>query len=257
MPTRDPKKRKGRNAEAVIRKRCDDIFGLVVDGQPLRVIHAFVREKCPWDVNDYTLSQYIKRCEATFVTYSEVERTALIGRTRLRLERIYARASQRGDPANLYVQLGVLDRVMRLHGLAAPDRHELSGPGGMPLRGESVEELAAFFREKVEGQAKRLHGKHPAAEADEPVAAITVVPEPTPQPPSDELPAQGRTHAAGSARGLSLTRPTPPTPAERMNLKAMPAPERPRPSIDPAAVKSTLPAEMRSTPQHRPWQPGE
>jgi hypothetical protein len=106
------KKKRTRNSEQVIRRRCDDIYGLVVDGQPLRVIRAFVRENLPWDAHDATLRRYVARCEKRFVEQSEPDRKAVKGRGHARLERLYARAAQKGDLRNA---LAIEEAILRLH----------------------------------------------------------------------------------------------------------------------------------------------
>ena len=102
-----------RNSEATIRRRCDDIYGLVVDGQSFRLIRQYVSEKCSWRADDRTLRRYIDRCTATFVDDSEVEHAQVKGRGHARLERLYARAAQKGD---IRAALAVEEAILRLHG---------------------------------------------------------------------------------------------------------------------------------------------
>jgi hypothetical protein len=63
-----------RISEAAIRKRANDIYGLVVDGLPPRVILEFVRQNCDWTAHRNTLAAhrntlaaYIRRAQNTFV----------------------------------------------------------------------------------------------------------------------------------------------------------------------------------------------
>lgn len=150
-----PPKRRSRghrSSEQEIRKRVDDIYGLVVDGLPNRVIHEFVQQNCTWSVHRTTLGHYIRRAQKTFAEHSEVERAIARGEARLRLNRIFVRAVQAHA---LFSQLGAMDRLIRLDGIAAPEKHEFSGPGGVPL-GATIEELNAKFIEMVENQARHL-----------------------------------------------------------------------------------------------------
>ena len=142
----------GRNSEAVIAQRVEDIFGLVVDGQPLRVIRQYVSESCNWKADDRTLLRYKKRAtklikERAEATCETVRETAVE-----RLERLYARAIQRGD---IRTALAVQQEIARLHGLNAPTKTELTGAGGAPLV-STTEEMARRFDELVQAQADRL-----------------------------------------------------------------------------------------------------
>lgn len=141
-----------RNSEAVIAQRVEDIFGLVVDGQPLRVIRQYVSESCSWKADDRTLLRYKRRAtklikERAEATCETVRETAVE-----RLERLYARAIQRGD---IRTALAVQQEIARLHGLNAPTKTELTGAGGAPLV-STTEEMARRFDELVQAQADRL-----------------------------------------------------------------------------------------------------
>ena len=125
----------------------------MVDGQPFRLIRQFVRETCAWDCDDWTLHRYIERCTKSFAGESDPKRRAVKGRAVLRLERLYARAAQKGD---LRVALSVLEATIRLHGLNAPEKHELTGAGGEPLGGATIEDYAARFDQLVRQQGERL-----------------------------------------------------------------------------------------------------
>jgi hypothetical protein len=147
-----------RNAEAEIVRRCEDIYGLVVDGQPFRAIRQHVAESrfIDWTASDRTLRNYVTRCHKRIVAAAEVDMEATRGRAVERLERLYARATAGGD---LRTALAVQQEIHRLHGLNAPTKAELSGPGGVPLPGATTEELAARFDELVRTQRKRLKQK--------------------------------------------------------------------------------------------------
>jgi len=143
--------RKGRTSDAEIERRCDDIYGLVVDGQPFRIIRQFVSETLPWKVDDYTLRRYIARCTKRFAGECQVKQAEVKGRAIRRLERLYSRAAQKGHVRDA---LAVQQEINRLHGVNAPERHELTGAGGAPLM--TTEELATLFEERVWQQHKRL-----------------------------------------------------------------------------------------------------
>jgi len=150
--------RKGRNSEAELERRCSDIYGLVVDGLPFRAIRQYVAESCAWSVNEYTLRRYIKRCTKRFSEEAKVDREAVKGQAIARLERLYSRAVQKG---HIRDALAVQQEISRLHGLNAADKHELAGPGGVPLPGMTTEELAARFEELLRTQRRRLKDKPP------------------------------------------------------------------------------------------------
>ena len=143
-----------RSSEATIEGRCNDIFGLVVDGQSFRTIRAYVAEsgQVRWRVEDRALRRYIARCTARFAELSKVNQAAVKGQAVARLERLYAQATAKGDLRNA---LAVQQEIGRLHGLNAPTRAELSGPGGAPLN-LTIDDLAARFDELVREQAERL-----------------------------------------------------------------------------------------------------
>lgn len=144
-------KKATKSSQAVIAQRVEDIYGLVVDGQPLRVIRAYALE-CGWTVHDATLRSYMKRAtrlikERSEATCETVRETAVA-----RLERLYAQSVQRGDRRTA---LAVQQEIARLHGLNAPTKSEITGAGGAPLI-TTAEEMARRFEQLVEAQAARL-----------------------------------------------------------------------------------------------------
>lgn len=141
-----------RRAEAEIARRVEDIFGLVVDGQPMRVIRQFVAESCDWDAPERTMWRYKKRATDLIVVRSAEVCETVLATAVNRLERLYGRALQRGD---LRTALAVQQEIARLHGLNAPTKTELTGAGGAPLIAAEAD-MAARFDELVEAQAARL-----------------------------------------------------------------------------------------------------
>ena len=146
------KRRGGRSSEAEILRRCADIYGLVVDGQPFRVIRQYVSETLPWgQVDDYTLRRYIARVTRSFAEGEVEKRKVAKAKAVGRLERLYARAAQKGHVRDA---LAVEETIIKLYGLNAAERLEITGAAGQPLM--TVEELAALFEERVWQQHKRL-----------------------------------------------------------------------------------------------------
>jgi len=146
------KRKPGRSSEATVTKRVEDIFGLVVDGQPLRVIRQFAADTCGWQVDDRTLRDYMRRAtllikERSAETCEHVRETAI-----QRLERLYSRCVQVGDRRTA---LNVQQEIARLHGLNAPTKQEITGAGGAPLI-TTADEMARRFEQLVEAQAARL-----------------------------------------------------------------------------------------------------
>jgi len=143
----------GRSSDAVVAQRVEDIFGLVVDGQPLRVIRQYVSESCTWEADDRTLRRYMRRAtnlitERAAETCEHARDTAVA-----RLERLFTRCITKGDNRTA---LAVQQEIARLHGLNAPTRAELTGLDGQPLIPATTDELAARFDELVREQARRL-----------------------------------------------------------------------------------------------------
>ena len=141
-----------RSSEATIAKRVEDIFGLVVDGQPLRVIRQYAADSCGWKVDDRTLRCYMKRATGLIKARSEETCEHVREVAVQRLERLYSRCVQVGDRRTA---LAVQQEIARLHGLNAPSKTELTGAGGAPLI-TTADEMARRFEQLVEAQAARL-----------------------------------------------------------------------------------------------------
>jgi hypothetical protein len=148
-----------RTSAAVIAQRVEDIYGLVVDGQPFRIIRQFMtgNERAPgvgWEVDDRTLRRYVARATALIVERSQQSCDNIRDKHVERLERLYARNVQRGD---LKAAFAVEQEIAKLHGLNAPTRAELTGANGEPLNPPVTRaELAARFDQLVNDQAKRI-----------------------------------------------------------------------------------------------------
>jgi hypothetical protein len=143
----------GRSSDATVAQRVEDIFGLVVDGQPLRVIRQYVTDSCNWEADDRTLRRYMRRATTLIEKRSEEACEKARSTAIMRLERLYLRAVSKSD---LRTALAVQQEIGRLHGINAPTRAELTGLDGAPLVPTTVEELAERFDELIRQQAKRL-----------------------------------------------------------------------------------------------------
>jgi len=149
---------KGASSEAEILSRMEDIMGLVVDGQPFRVIRQYASEACSWHVSDITLRRYIGRCTAGFWEHSQAEIVPVRGQAALRLERLYARAAQKGD---LRAALAVYDRIARLYDLNNPRKHQRVTLADFDAELVRLNEELAEAERAAEREAREL-GDEPA-----------------------------------------------------------------------------------------------
>jgi hypothetical protein len=111
--------------------RVAQILPLVLDGASEREILRFVAEKTNWGyVSERTIENYIARAREQIVAEAGKDAEIHFAKALARFERLYWRASAKGDIGQCrHIQ----EAINRLLGLAAPERHELSGPQGKPL----------------------------------------------------------------------------------------------------------------------------
>ena len=111
-------------------RRVMDCFPLVVDGFRFAQIKEIVTQKCAWRAPDRTLERYIAEARAMVQELAAFVRQEKFAEAAAFLERLRLRASMNGD---LATALRVQCELNRLYGLAAPERHELSGSAEAPL----------------------------------------------------------------------------------------------------------------------------
>jgi len=115
-----------------IAARVSQILPLVIDGASTREILRFVAEKTSWGhVSPRTIDNYIARARQQIIESAAGEASWHAAKALARFERLYWRASVKGDLGQCRQ---VEEAIVRLLGLAAAERCELSGPGGGPLQ---------------------------------------------------------------------------------------------------------------------------
>jgi hypothetical protein len=131
---------------AAIAVRVSQILPLVIDGASTQEIVRFAAEKTSWGhVSRRTVENYIARAREQIIASSADEAAWHAARALARYERLYWRASVKGDLGQCRQ---TEEAIVRLLGLSAPERRELSGPGGGPL--EAQVDLSRLSDEELE-----------------------------------------------------------------------------------------------------------
>jgi hypothetical protein len=137
-----------RSTAAEVAQRIEIVYNLLLRGVGRYGIRAYA-EKHGWQVSDRQLDTYTARARAQLAKAAEHNRPLELGRAKERLELLFLEAMTEHDRAEARA---VLAAQIELLGLAAAQRHELSGPGGTPLE-ESIAERAAQFLAGLENEA--------------------------------------------------------------------------------------------------------
>jgi DNA-binding CsgD family transcriptional regulator len=117
--------------KAAIAARVAQILPLVTDGASEREILRFVTEKTNWgQVSKRTVENYIARAREEIIASSASEAPWHLAKALARYERLYWRASAKGDLGQCRQ---VEEAIVRLLGVAAPERREVSGPAQGPI----------------------------------------------------------------------------------------------------------------------------
>lgn len=137
--------------------RIGEVHNLLVNGVRRADIlrHASNKE---WGVSSRTVDDYIARATAEIKAAATVDKEERLGRSLRRLENLY-QATQRIQDHK--TSLSVVKTEADLLGLAAPAKHELSGPDGGPIM---VEDMG---RQKVLDALERLAKRAEKRELDE------------------------------------------------------------------------------------------
>ena len=146
----------GRSTAAEVARRVDAIYDLLLQGAGRRGIAQYAANH-GWEVTARQLDTYTGRAKVLLAEQAERDRAVELGKAIEQLDLLFMKALAAEDRAEARVVLR--DRTALL-GLAAAQRHELSGPGGRPL-GESMAELAERFVAEFEREA---HGSASAGE---------------------------------------------------------------------------------------------
>ena len=129
-----------------IASRVAQILPLVIDGAPERDILRFVAEKTNWSyVSKRTVESYIARARRQIIELTADDAAWHAAKALARYERLFWRASLKNDLGQCRQ---VEEAIVKLLGLAAPERRELSGPGGGPIA-QSVD-LSLLSDEELE-----------------------------------------------------------------------------------------------------------
>jgi hypothetical protein len=137
-----------KSTAAEVARRVDAIYDLLLRGVGRRGIAQCAANQ-GWQVSARQLDTYTRRATALLAQQAERDRAVELGKTIEQLDLLFMKALAVEDRAEARVVLR--DRT-ELLGLAAAQRHELSGPGGRPL-GVSLAERAAGFLAEFERQA--------------------------------------------------------------------------------------------------------
>ena len=141
--TDKPRPRGDRVSAGAIAARVDDILPLVTDGASIREIRVFVRSKTVWGnpVDDRTISRYIARACHLIMERSEKSAEWYTAEAVARYQRLYLRASAKGDLSECRQ---VEAELIKLLGLAKPERHIITV--------EDVKKFRDHRREQLETQ---------------------------------------------------------------------------------------------------------
>lgn len=139
-----------RSSAAELAQRIDTVYNLLLRGVSRAGISSYAANH-GWQVSPRQLDTYSARARAELVKAAEHNRALELGRTKERLELLFLQAMTSHDNAEARA---VVHEQIELLGLAAAQRHELSGPAGMPLPDQA--ELAAQVRLAIETKAARF-----------------------------------------------------------------------------------------------------
>ena len=115
-----------------IAARVEQILPLVLDGASKREIFRFVAEKTSWGhVSTRTIENYIFRAREQIIAAADKDAAEHYAKALARYERLYWRASAKGDLGQCRQ---IEEAIVRLLGLAAPQRSEIAGVGGEPVK---------------------------------------------------------------------------------------------------------------------------
>jgi hypothetical protein len=139
-----------RSTAAEVARRVDALYDLLLQGVGRHGIQQYAAGH-GWEVSARQLDTYARRAKAQLAQAAERDRQVELDKTIEQLDLLFMKALAENDRAEARAVLR--DRT-ELLGLAAPRRHELTGPAGAPLLSQA--ELAAQVRAAIETKAARL-----------------------------------------------------------------------------------------------------
>jgi hypothetical protein len=139
-----------RSTAAEVARRVDALYDLLLQGVGRHGIQAYATSH-GWEVSPRQLDTYTGRAKAQLAKAAERDHTVELGRALERLDLLFMKALADNDRPEARA---VLKDTTELLGLAAAQRHEVSGPGGAPLVSQA--DLAAQVRAAIETKAARL-----------------------------------------------------------------------------------------------------
>ena len=142
-----------RSTAIEVARRVDAIYDLLLQGVGRRGIAQYAARE-GWQVSPRQLDTYASRAKALLALQAEHDRAVELGKAMEQLSLLFMKALAVDDRAEARVVLR--DRTDLL-GLAAAQRHELAGPGGVPL-GQSIAERAERFLAEFERGAEVATG---------------------------------------------------------------------------------------------------
>ena len=153
-----------KSTKAVVAQRVNEVFGLRLGGAEFADIREYAAApERAWGVSDTQLWRYVRAADALCKDYFDARAGHLLSRHLLQRRQLYAHAMSAGD---YRTALAVLRDEADLEGLYPPQKREVSGAGGGPLR-FSLEEAVAADRELEEWEHERRHDKAEHQQAQE------------------------------------------------------------------------------------------
>jgi hypothetical protein len=149
-PDSRPSSLRARSTAAEVALRIETVYDLQMKGVGRHGLQVYAANH-GWGVSSRQLDTYARRARAQFAKAAARDRAVELGRSLERLDLLFMRALAENDRPEARA---VLKDLTELLGLAAAQRHELTGPGGAPLL--SQDELAAQFRALLAAKADRL-----------------------------------------------------------------------------------------------------
>jgi len=117
-------------------RRVGEVVDLVLAGMSAREIHRYLREKrADWDIRDRQRRTLLERARREIAKASQPRRDLEIGRALMRYDVLYRRSFAINDYKTC---AQIVRQVTDLLGLAAPQRHEYTGPDGGPIQHENT-----------------------------------------------------------------------------------------------------------------------
>lgn len=140
----------GRTTEAQKELRVNAIYALVVDGISTARILLFASQEAKWGVSERSVKSYIAEATKRMEALAKPRHKRELARALARRQDLWERNKKVQDyKACLEVEK---DRA-KIMGLYAPEEHRLTGPGGGPIKTQSVPvvtpETVAAFRRKL------------------------------------------------------------------------------------------------------------